>query len=182
MTLDYQELRLRHLPTGFALDVASLTPVKSHSGAADVALANVIKSGAQQIKDWSRFYNIFNVEGKRDRRTGEPLKDNYTIWESFAEGFEDHALHIGEKRELLSKRPELDKQVDVQIAVNVLAVRNAKSGNAVAYNSSWLYPPAYVGDTITADGKDLELTRISGMSMKGITDSALSLRPRVELP
>lgn len=183
MTDDFRELRLRCLPTGLSLDVPSLVSSRAQSSADSAQIANVIRAGAQHIHDWSRFYNIYHVEGKKDKRTGEPIKASYPIPESWLPGYENHPLHVGYEKEYpVVKRPELDTAEDVQRAVVTLALRNSKSGKLRSFDISWFYPPVYVGDTVTPDESDFELIRIGGMNLKGITQASIAVRPRVELP
>jgi hypothetical protein len=182
MTDDYQELRLRIIPSGLSLDVPSDTAVAIHAGEG-MAGCNTIRSGATMSEDWSRFFNVFTVEGRKSRRTGETLRAHYSIPQSWLPQYENHPLHIGYiKEHPVVRRSELDEQADVEKAVTVLALKNARSGRFVNYEVSWLYPPAYIGDTIEADGTNRILSRLSGMSMRGITSATISLREKIELP
>lgn len=195
MNENYQELRLTAYHGVFTLDAPSTDPVFAFSSAATVTGPQVVKAGATLPQDWSRFYNSYEVHGRRDPRTDEPIKKAYRIEESIngtptGEVDEDdnpileyHALHVGEEiRYDLVTRDDLDDEGQVERALFTLVIRNSKSGDFAAFESFWLYPPRYPGDFGTVDGRELELVKVNDMSIKGITNANLIMRPVVEIP
>jgi len=183
VTDDYEEMRL-HAELGvFTLDVPSNEIKFAFSSAQEVTGPQVVMAGASMVKDWSRFYNYYEMHGQANRKTGEPLAAIYPILESIhATSEPPHPLFIGEeKRYPLQHRGDLDTQGEVERAVEILAIRNSKPGDFRPFKSWWLYPPCYPGDRGTVDGAVLELTKLD-MSLKEATDASLVMRPVVPLP
>lgn len=184
MSGDYKELSLNYRGGVFNLVTASDTVVAAYTSApAGTSAYNVILEGAQQVKNWHGINNIYNVEGRRDRKTGKSLKARYAIPESWLPGYENSPVRIGfPKAAPLIKRPELDSQELVEEAVNIAAVRGFKSGDSEVWETFWLYPPRYVDDFISIDGTPREITRIQDMNIRILTSCPMVTRPRVELP
>ncbi len=179
MSEDFQELRGRIKRGGWCLDVPDGESKAVFSGAADYEGTSAVLAGATREQDWSRFHNIFTVEGGRDRVTNKKLSVTLPLFESLIDP--TSPLYWGSPKPApLIMRPDLDTPEDVEMAAIIAAIRGTKSGNLKVFPTMWLYPLPAIGDRVSVDGQEeMELARISGMSLAGDTEASVVLRPLV---
>lgn len=179
MTPDRKELRLYPKDGVFTLDTPS-AEIKFDFGTDGQYVEQMIKEGAEIVNDPKDFYNIFEVWGKPDRRTGERLKAIFPNYYSLL--IEDDELYYPqEKRYPILINDALDEQVDVEDAVECLAIRNSKSWKHRIWETACQYPPLYPGDRGYIHGLLVEIVREPQVNFRYPGKQVLVVRKVVNL-